>query len=118
MDWFAGRTAVVTGAGRGIGAATVQQLAQLGARVVAVDIDAEALDGAFPEADVARVVGDLGGDDTALLATEIVRAHGPVSLLVNNVGIDTHHDFLALDPVDFDRVMATNLRGPWFFTRR
>jgi 3-oxoacyl-[acyl-carrier protein] reductase len=118
MDWFAGRTAVVTGAARGIGAATVRQLAELGARVVAVDVDAGALDEAFPDTEVARVVGDLGGDDTAELAGEIVRAHGTVSLLVNNVGIDTNHDFLGLEPADFDRVMATNLRGPWFFTRR
>ena len=118
MDWFEGRTAVVTGAARGIGEAIVRQLGELGARVVAVDVDGDALHTAFPDDGVARVVGDLGGEDTAGLAAEIVAAHGPATLLVNNVGIDTHHDFLGLDPVDFDRVMATNLRGPWFFTRR
>lgn len=118
MDWFAGRTAVVTGAAHGIGEAIARQLGELGARVVAVDVDLAALRKAFPADTVACIEGDLGGRDTASLAAEILAAHGPVTLLVNNVGIDTPHDFLSLESVDFDRVMATNLRGPWFFTRR
>src|SRR5256714_13487916 len=96
MDWFEGRAAVVTGAARGIGEATVRQLAELGARVVAVDVDGDALHTAFPDDGVARVVGDLGGEDTAGLAAQSVDDHGPRTLLVNNVGIDTHHDFLGL----------------------
>lgn len=118
MDWFAGRTAVVTGAAHGIGEAVARQLDELGARTVAVDIDEAALRTAFSGGSVACVTGDLGSDHTSALAAEILAAHGPVTLLVNNVGIQTPHDFLELDPHDFDRVMATNLRGPWFFTRR
>jgi NAD(P)-dependent dehydrogenase (short-subunit alcohol dehydrogenase family) len=117
VRWFTDRTAVVTGAARGIGEAVANQLGELGARVVAVDVDDEALRDAFGGAAVECVVGDLSGDNTDQLATEIIASYGPVSLLVNNVGIDTPHGFFSLDRSDFDRVMATNLRGPWFFTR-
>jgi NAD(P)-dependent dehydrogenase (short-subunit alcohol dehydrogenase family) len=109
---------VVTGAAHGIGEAVARQLEELGARVVAVDIDGPALRVAFPEGNVACVEGDLGHGDTEKLAAEILSAHGAVTLLVNNVGISTPHDFLALERSDFDLVTATNLRGPWFFTRR
>lgn len=118
MGWFTDRTAVVTGAGRGIGEATARHLHQLGAKTVAVDVDETALRTAFGDGPIDCVTGDLSADDTGRLAAEIIATHGPVTLLVNNVGIDTPHDFLSLDRADFDRVMATNLRGPWFFARR
>jgi NAD(P)-dependent dehydrogenase (short-subunit alcohol dehydrogenase family) len=118
MGWFADRTAVVTGAAHGIGEAVARQLQELGARVVAVDINDAGLRAAFPGEAVNCVVGDLAGDDTGGLAADIIATYGPVTLLVNNVGIDTPHDFFSLERPDFERVMATNLRGPWFFTRR
>jgi NAD(P)-dependent dehydrogenase (short-subunit alcohol dehydrogenase family) len=61
-------------------------------------------------------VGDVAGDGLAL-ARALLAEHGPMNLLVNNVGIDTPHSFLELGETDFDRVMQTNLRGPWFLTR-
>lgn len=118
MRSFEGHADVVTGAARGIGRAVAELLEQHGARVVAVDIDARTLRAAFRGRSVACVPGDLAGEDTAALASEILAGHGPVRLLVNNVGIGTPYDFLGLGSGEFDRVMATNLRGPWFFTRR
>lgn len=118
MGWFEGRTAVVTGAARGIGEAVARQLVELGAHVVAVDVDDEALRAGFGNEGVSCVRGNLAVEDSAALAGEILAKRSPVTLLVNNVGIDTAHDFLSLGSEDFDRVMATNLRGPWFFTRR
>ena len=115
--WFAGRSAIVTGAARGIGRATAELLAALGAQVVAVDNDVDALRESFGSANPVPWAGDLGADGVEELAAEIWRRHGPVQLLVDNVGVDTPHGFLELGKEDFDDVFATNLRGPWFFTK-
>ena len=116
--WFSGRTAIVTGAARGIGRATAELLSSLGAVVVAVDKDEAALHAAFGTDRVVLRVGDLAGDDVEQTAEDIWQRHGPIRLLVNNVGIDSPHHFLDLGRADFDRVFGTNLRGPWFFTKQ
>jgi len=90
VDWFGGQTAVVTGAAHGIGRASAELLEQLGARVVAVDIDNEALESAFGDSAVARVAADVG--DGRALAEVLTRRYGPIELLVNNVGIETPGD--------------------------
>ncbi len=108
----------MTGAAHGIGRATAGLLASLGARVVAVDADRSALDESFSDSGCLRCTGDLAGGDICRLADDIHERYGPVALLVNNVGINTPSSFLELGEEDFDRVFATNLRGPWFFTKR
>jgi glucose 1-dehydrogenase len=115
---IAGRTAVVTGAAHGIGNRIASRLVEHGARVVAIDRDGEALGRAFGAGECEMAEGDLGAPDTTALADAILRDHGPVELLVNNVGIQTDHGFLELEQPDFDLVLGTNLRGPWFFTKR
>jgi glucose 1-dehydrogenase len=116
MEWFVGKTVVVTGGAHGIGRGTAELLADLGARVIAVDSDAAGLEEAFASRDVVRLEADLGGD-TPSLARQLMSANGPIDLLVNNVGIDTPHGFLDLAEDDYDRVLRVNLRGPWFLTR-
>jgi NAD(P)-dependent dehydrogenase (short-subunit alcohol dehydrogenase family) len=116
MDWFQGKTAVVTGAARGIGRGTAELLDELGARVIAVDVDGRALDAAFAHSEVTPHVADMAGDGMEIAAA-LTAEHGLVELLVNNVGVDTEHRFLDLEEQDYDRVFATNLRGPWFLTR-
>lgn len=116
MDWFGGKAAIVTGAARGIGRGVAELLDELGARVVAVDRDADALVDAFTGRDIAAWTADVGGDPVAL-ARELTAAHGSVDFVVNNVGIDTAARFLDLEESDFDLVFETNLRGPWFLTR-
>jgi NAD(P)-dependent dehydrogenase (short-subunit alcohol dehydrogenase family) len=87
-----------------------------GARVIAVDIDSSALDAAFGHGSVTPCVADVA-DDGLDKAAALTAEHGPVELLVNNVGIDTEHRFLDLGEHDYDRVFGANLRGPWFLTR-
>lgn len=118
MDWFAGKAAIVTGAAQGIGRGVAELLEALGARVVAVDTDARVLSEVLPGGRFERVHGDLAAERPGELAEEIWQRHGPIDLLVNNVGIDTPHRFLELGEAEFDLVFDTNLRGPWFFTRQ
>ncbi len=113
-----GRRAVVTGAASGIGRGIAARLVRCGALVVAVDSDEGALRATASALGCDAVVGDLSRLDTATLAEELGASYGPIELIVNNVGISTAHGFLDLQEADFDRVLHTNLRGPWFFTRR
>jgi NAD(P)-dependent dehydrogenase (short-subunit alcohol dehydrogenase family) len=118
MQWFAGKTAIVTGGAHGIGRATAELLASLGARVVVVDKDERGLEELYSRPPYVPWHGDVASEGAGRLAEGIWRRHGPIDLLVNNVGISTPHRFLDLDEADFDRVFHTNLRGPWFFTKQ
>jgi NAD(P)-dependent dehydrogenase (short-subunit alcohol dehydrogenase family) len=113
---LAGRLAIVTGAGRGIGRGIVDRLAAAGARVIAADRDSDALEKPFATGEVETLVLDFASDP-AVLAKTVHGRFGAPELIVNNVGIATPHRFLELQEADFDLVFATNLRGPWFFTK-
>jgi len=123
---FDGRVSVVTGAGSGIGQATVVRLAGEGATVVAVDVDAGGLattaELAAKEAaglnDVTTRVGDVTDRDFApALVDEVVELHGRLDVLANVAGIlrtgITHE--ASLD--DWDRVLSVNLTGTYLCCR-
>jgi 3-oxoacyl-[acyl-carrier protein] reductase len=116
-----GHVAVVTGAGRGIGAAIARKLAQLGATAVLCGRTQATLDL------TARAILDAGGkaevipcDVTILHQLEYAAARvdstfGKVDILVNNAGIGGFHDPLhLLPPDDWDRILNTNLRGVYY----
>ena len=114
----AGRVAIVTGAGRGIGAAIAAELAARGARVAALEADpALAKEAGAILCDVA----DRAAVDAACAGVEA--EFGPVDILVNNAGISPKHDGRAapvqeMDPAEWDRVLAVNLTGAWNLIRR
>jgi 3-oxoacyl-[acyl-carrier protein] reductase len=85
---------------------------------VLIDRDAEALAKAARGLGCAAMHADLGADSAAALAERVLEEHGTVDLIVNNVGIATPSRFREITETEFDLVLATNLRGPWFFTRR
>jgi glucose 1-dehydrogenase len=119
---LAGRLAVVTGGASGIGYAIARRLAQAGSKVLIVDIDQDKLESAqrrFSDDGLGftPVIGDLA-QATGRLAEDLLADHGSIPLIVNNVGVCAGTGFYETDEARFDRVFATNLRGPWFFTRR
>ncbi len=115
---FEDRTAIVTGAGSGIGRATALRLAAAGAAVVVGDVDVEGGEwtaaeiveaggrAVFVRADVTRE------EDHTALVTAAVDGLGGLDLAVNNAGVLGHFQPAVTTPVDeFDRVLAINLRG-------
>lgn len=108
---LAGRHALITGGGRGIGAAVADALARLGADLTLVGRDAAVLEakaGSIRDVSVATVVGDV--NDEASMAAAFERA-GPVSILINNAGIAESAPFGRIDDGHWDRTVATNLTG-------
>jgi len=116
---FAGRTAVVTGAARGIGFATAARLAAEGAAVWITDRDAAALDEALAAAAAAglaleaRAMDSLDADATARELAAIAAEAGAVDILVNNAGGSLHTPYRLLDESDEDwqRVLDLNVLG-------
>ncbi|MCM9080541.1 SDR family oxidoreductase [Streptomyces sp. NBC_00160] len=117
-DRFAGQLVLVTGAASGIGRATAFAFAEAGARVVAVDRDAE---GAARTADMARLVGAAEAwaecvdvsDEQAMekLAAKVAAEYGVVDVLVNNAGIGLSGAFLDTSAEDWKKVLDVNLWG-------
>jgi glucose 1-dehydrogenase len=114
---LAGQRAVVTGGAKGIGLAIARRLLACGAYVVVVDKDEQALRSAFSNGECSPVRADIAVG-AADLADGLLSDHGPISLIVNNVGVSTPHRFLELESREYDQVFRANLDGPWFFTRQ
>ncbi|TCP86024.1 3-oxoacyl-[acyl-carrier protein] reductase [Sphingomonas sp. PP-CE-1A-559] len=106
------RTALVTGGARGIGAAIVSTLAAAGWRVIAADIDADAVAQAAREwidAPITGAVLDVT-DRTAVVA--LMDAHGPLDVVVNNAAIPADMlPFAELTPEHFARALRINVQG-------
>ncbi|MFT4001452.1 MAG: SDR family oxidoreductase [Rhizobium sp.] len=106
------KTAIVTGAAAGIGAATAALFAREGARVLVADRD-----GAAAEA-VARQIGGIAAavdvsDETAVkaMAAQAAAAFGRVDILVNNAGYGIRGSVLTIEAADWDALMAVNVKG-------
>jgi 3-oxoacyl-[acyl-carrier protein] reductase len=121
---LAGQVAIITGAGRGIGAAIAKKLASMGAVAVLCGRTREPLESAAKsilqdggEAKVAQCdVTDLGAVEE--LAKQLNASYGRVDILVNNAGIGGFGGPLhQMSPDSWDNVLNTNLRGVYYCIR-
>ncbi len=112
-----GKTALVTGAARGIGKAIAAALAREGAAVVAVDLQADALEETAKElrdaglAVHAAVADVTQGRSIERLVQDTVARTGRIDILVNNAGVVSNTPILDLAEEEWDRTLAANLKG-------
>ena len=103
---------LVSGAGGGIGAATVRRFAAAGWRVVALDLDDAALARLPDEGVVARLRGDIRTADSCReLVVQAVAAAGRLDALVNAAGVWREGPVEECSEADFDAVVDVNLKG-------
>ena len=110
MGRLAGKTAFITAAGQGIGRASARAFAAEGARVIATDIDAAALEALKAEADVQTAVLDV--TDTAAVEAA-AKAAGAVQVLFNCAGYVHQGTALTTDEAAWDRSFDINAKGMW-----
>lgn len=116
-----GRSALVTGAARGIGLAIVSRLAALGARVVIADRNSDCLAKAAAEFGslVRAVAGDVSSEHGAdNLVSQAIEAAGTIDILVNNAGIDEPIARTIDQQLEhWQQVIDVNLRGTYLMSR-
>ena len=123
-DDFSGRTAIVTGASRGLGKALALELGRIGCRTVCVARGREQLDQVVDE------IKSLGGrsmgvccdvsqvDEVQSMIDQVLDQFDQVDMLVNNAGIQGRMAWIKdYDPAEWDRVFAVNLRGAFLCCR-
>src|SRR5438876_3065910 len=123
MGRLEGRVAFITGAGRGIGAATALRMAEEGARVALADVDTEGCQ------QVAEEIGRLGSEglvlpcnvtDSQLVqnAVDTTASHfGQLDILVNNAGVLRDNLLFKMSEDDWDTVLNVHLKGAFLCSR-
>src|SRR4051812_33171709 len=113
-----GKTAIITGAGSGIGAATAELFVNEGAAVLLFDCNADGVlataqrispDGKQAQALCIDVSNEA---EVEVMVNTALRTWGHIDILVNNAGVRSDVDISSFTPDEFDRVFGANLKGP------
>jgi 3-oxoacyl-[acyl-carrier protein] reductase len=117
------RVAIITGGGHGIGKAYAKRLAEEGARIVIAELDGAAGARVATELGGLAIRTDVANEQSSMeMAQRTVERFGRIDILVNNAAIFatipmSRAPFDQIDPQEWDRMMAVNLRGTWFACR-
>ena len=115
MARFTGKTVIVTGAGSGIGAATVRLFSAEGANVIAFGLGQEKMDASIAGLPTDRTVAVAGNTsqaaDAGAVVAKAIERFGGLDVLVNNAGVVVQGDVTTTSEEDFTRVMAVNVTG-------
>ncbi len=117
------KTALVTGAGKGIGKAIALALAKEGVNVILVARTQEEIDSVAAKVRSLRVkalaiTADVADINSVNAAEEkALSEFGAIDILINNAGIASFGKFLELEPTDWERIIQVNLMGPYYVTR-
>jgi 3-oxoacyl-[acyl-carrier protein] reductase len=120
---LAGKSALITGASRGIGLAIAQRLGRLGARVAICARDPKSLDAASARlreeaTDAFAVSADVSRkDQVSALVEKTLARFGAIDFLVNNAGVGRFGPVQEFSEGDWDTVLDTNLKGVFLMTR-
>jgi 3-oxoacyl-[acyl-carrier protein] reductase len=119
---FDGKTAIVTGAARGIGLQIARKLARGGATVVLVDVLADALQQAAAALEGAKAVLTYAVNVTdeaqvEKMIDEVADKTGRIDVLINNAGITRDDLLLRMTQEEWDAVLTVNLKGTFLMTK-
>ena len=112
------KIAIITGAAQGIGYATARKFLDEGAKVVACDISAPAIDAAVKSLSASgsiegEVVDVTSREQIDEMVAAVIARHGRIDVLVNNAGITLDARLQKMNDDQFDRVIAVNLKGTY-----
>ncbi len=116
-----GKTAMVTGATGGIGAAICESLAADGIRLIMVDLKEDVIRTAADRLDVETYpsVMDISDPEAVAAGCEVAfREFGPVDILVNSAGILSNNKLAACQADEWRRLLAVNLDGPFYLSQQ
>ena len=118
MNRFKAKTAIVTGAGSGIGKAIANALVEEGADVMINDINPKLIDAAIAEGKVKGLEGDMSIlEDIQELVAYTLKCYGKIDLLVANASVTHFAPFLETTEAEFDKMSSLNMKGTFFLTQ-
>lgn len=123
MQNLTGKTALITGAGRGIGRATAIAFAKEGMNVGLLGRTAENLEKVAGElaeygVNVTMATADVANNESVIAAVEHIKSElGAIDILINNAGVGKFGKFLELSPEEFKNIIDINLMGTYYVTR-